>query len=348
VLSHGVPLYIETLTMAQAETERLTEILWGAALSRAVCSVAELGIADQIEAGSPQSIDSLARSTGTHEHSLYRILRFLASHGIFQEKDNRQFDHTPLSHSLRSDAEGSFRAAGQMFHRLFPFWDGLHHSVITGEPGFNQIFKQPVFEYVGKHPELASILDAAMTAIHGHETQAMLEAYDFSGIQILADIGGGNGSLITAVLQRYPKLQGLLFELGHVVERTRENLKAKGVDNRCSVIEGNFFKDLPSGADAYLFRHVIHDWADEQSVQILSNCRRIIPKEGRLLIIEAVVPTGNEPSLAKDFDMVMLGLPGGIERTAEEYEILLKQAGFRLSRIMPTTSVISIVEGKPT
>jgi hypothetical protein len=150
------------------------------------------------------------------------------------------------------------------------------------------------------------------------------------------------------VLQRYPKLQGLLFELGHVVERTRENLKAKGVDNRCSVIEGNFFKDLPSGADAYLFRHVIHDWADEQSVQIRSNCRRIIPKEGRLLIIEAVVPTENEPSLAKDFDMVMLGLPGGIERTAEEYEILLKQAGFRLSRIMPTTSVISIVEGKPT
>jgi O-methyltransferase domain len=333
--------------MARTETEKLTQILWGAGLSRAVCSIAELGIADQIKAGSPQSAKSLAGATGTHERSLYRILRFLASHGIFQETDDCQFDHTPLSHCLRSDSDGSFRAAGQMFHRLFPFWDGLHHSAITGEPGFNQIFKQPVFEYVGTHPEFAPLLDAAMTAIHGHETQAMLEAYDFGAIQLLADIGGGNGSLIAAVLQRYPKLDGLLFELGHVVKRTRENLNTKGIGGRCSVVEGNFFEGMPSGADAYLFRHVIHDWSDEKSVQILANCRQVTPKNGRLLIIEAVVPPGNGPSLAKDFDMVMLGLPGGIERTEEEYKVLLNQAGFQLDSITPTASVISIIEGKP-
>jgi hypothetical protein len=149
------------------------------------------------------------------------------------------------------------------------------------------------------------------------------------------------------VLQRYPKLKGILFDLDHVVGRTREGLKAYGVADRCSFVEGNFFESLPSGADTYLFRHIIHDWSDEQSVQILNNCRKVIPNDGRLLIIEAVVPTGNEPSLAKDFDMVMLVLPGGIERTEEEYRVLLEQSGFQLISVTPTTSVISIVEGKP-
>ncbi len=333
--------------MAQAETEKLTQILWGAALSRAVCTIAELGIADQIEAGSPQSVESLAGATGSHERSLYRILRFLASHGIFQEKGNRQFDQTPLSHCLRSDAEGSFRSAAQMMHRVYPAWDGLHHAAITGDSGFNKVFGQPLFDYVGTHSDLAPIFDAGMTAIHGHETTAMLEAYDFSPIHVLADIGGGNGSLIGAVLQRYVKLKGLLFDLGHVVGRTRESLKAYGVYDRCSVIEGNFFESVPSGADTYLLRHIIHDWTDEQSVQILNNCRKVVPNNGRLLIIEAVVQTGNEPSLAKDFDMVMLTFPGGIERTEEEYRFLLEQANFQLSSITPTASVISVVEGKP-
>ena len=333
--------------MAQAETEKLTRILWSAALSRAVCTIAELGIADQIEPGSPQAVESLARATGTHERSLYRILRFLASHGLFQELGDRQFDHTPLSHCLRSDAEGSFRPAARMLHSIFPSWDGLHHSAITGESGFSKVFGRPVFDYLGTHPDLAPIFDAAMPAIHGHETAAMLEAYDFSTVHFLADIGGGNGSLMSAVLQRYPKLKGLLFELGHVAGRALESLKACGIEGRCSIIEGDFFESVPSGADTYLFRHIIHDWNDEQSVQILNNCRKVIPKNGRLLIVEAVVPVGNEPSLAKDFDIVMLVLPGGIERTEEEYRLLFKQAGFRLSSITPTTSVVSVVEGRP-
>jgi hypothetical protein len=333
--------------MAQAETERLTEILCGAALSRAVCTIAELGIADQIEPGSPQAVESLAEATGTHERSLYRILRFLASYGIFQEKGNRQFDHTPLSRCFRSDAEGSFRSAAQMVHRAYAAWDGLHYAAITGESGFNKVFGQPLFDYLGTHPDLAPIFDAGMTAIHGHETAAMLEAYDLSAVQLLADIGGGNGSLIGAVLNRYPKLRGLLLELGHVAGRARESLKVYGVEGRCSVIEGNFFESVPEGADTYLFRHIIHDWTDEQSVQILNNCRKVIPKNGKLLIVEAVVPTGNESSLAKDFDMVMLVFTGGIERTEEEYRLLFKQAGFQLSSITPTTSLVSIVEGKP-
>jgi SAM-dependent methyltransferase len=333
--------------MAQAETEKLTQILWSAALSRAVCTVAELGIADRIEAGSPQTVESLAEATGTHERSLYRILRFLASHGIFQERGTRRFDQTPLSHCLRSDAEGSFRAAAQMLHRFYPAWEGLHHAALTGDSGFNKVLGQPLFDYIGTHPELGPVFDAGMTAIHGHETKAMLDAYDFSAIDLLADIGCGNGSLIGAALQRYPKLKGLLFDLGHVVGRTRESLKAHGLADRCSVIEGNFFESVPAGADTYLFRHIIHDWTDEQSAQILNNCRKVIPNHGRLLIVEAVVPTGNKPSLAKDFDMAMLVMPGGIERTEEEYRLLLEQAGFGLSSMTPTASVVSVVEGKP-
>ena len=333
--------------MAQAETEKLTQMVFGASLSRAIASIAELGVADQIEPGSPQAAELLAKATGAHERSLYRILRFLASNGIFKEKDSHCFDHTPLSICLRSDAEGSFRPAARIGHRISSFWDGLHHSAITGESGFTKIFGQPLFDYLGTHPDVAPIFDAAMAAIHGHETPAMLDAYDFSSTHVLADIGGGNGSLIAATLRRYPKLKGILFELQHVIERTRESLKAYGVEDRCSLIEGNFFESVPSGADTYLFRHIIHDWSDEQSVLILKHCRKVIPDHGRLLIIEAVVPTGNEPSLAKDFDMVMLVLPGGIERTEVEYRVLLEEAGFQLSSVTPTRSAVSIVEGKP-
>jgi hypothetical protein len=333
--------------MAQAETEQLTRIIFSAALSRALCTVAELGIADLIQPGSPQSVESLASATRTHERSLYRILRFLASHGLFQEKCRRHFDHTPLSQCLRSDAEDSFLAAARLFHHMSPAWDGLHHAALTGEPGFNKVYGKPVFDYVGTHPELGPILDAGMTAIHGHETEAMLDAYDFSDVRVLADIGGGNGSLLASLLQRFPDLKGILYDLGHVVERARKSLRASGVGDRCRVIEGCFFEYVPGGADTYLFRHVIHDWTDEQSNRILSNCRKVISNDGRLLIIEAVVPGGNEPSLAKDFDMTMLTFPGGIERTEMEYRLLLEQAGFRLTTITPTASVVSVIEAIP-
>jgi cyclopropane fatty-acyl-phospholipid synthase-like methyltransferase len=183
--------------------------------------------------------------------------------------------------------------------------------------------------------------------MHGYETAAMIDAYDFGAVRVLADIGGGNGSLIGAVLQRYPKMRGILFDLGHVVGRARENLKKYGVADRCQMIEDSFFETVPAGADAYLFRHIIHDWTDEQSVQILSHCRKVIPEDGRLLLVECVVPEGNEPSLSKDFDMTMLTFPGGVERTESEFRSLFKQASFELASVTPTTTMVSVVEGKP-
>jgi hypothetical protein len=333
--------------MAQQETEQLTRILISAALSRAVCSIAELGVADHIQTGQPQAVEHLAAATKTHEPSLYRILRFMASHGVFQESGNRQFDHTPLSAALRSDAPGSYRAAAQMFHHLFAAWDGLDHSIQTGEPGFNKVYGAPVFDYIPTHPELGPIFDAGMTSLNFYETPAMLDACDFTGISVLADIGGGNGSLISAVLARYPNMKGILFDLGHVVGRAKENLNAAGLAGRCAVIEGNFFQGMPVGADAYLFRHIIHDWTDEQCIQILGHCRKVIPANGRLLIADCVVPAGNAPSLSKEFDITMLTYPGGGERAEPQFRSLLKASGFELKSITATTSIISLIEGIP-
>jgi hypothetical protein len=248
---------------------------------------------------------------------------------------------------LRSDADGSYRAAARLFHRFFPGWDGLDHAVRTGEPGFNKVFGQPVFDYVMGHPDLGPILDAGMTSIHGDETGAMLAAYDFSGIGVLADIGGGNGSLLAGVLQRYPAMHGILFDLGHVIARAGESLKQAGLADRARVVEGSFFEGIPAGADAYVFRHIIHDWTDDQSVAILGHCLSVMPAQGRLLLVECVVPAGNAPSIAKDFDMTMLTFPGGLERTEAEFRALLDRAGFELTSVTPTATMVSVIEGRP-
>ncbi len=251
--------------------------------------MAELGVADFVQTGRPQPVEYLARSSKTHEPSLYRVLRFLASHGIFRETGNRHFDHTPLSAVLRSDAPGSYRAGAQMFHHLFAAWDGLHHSIQTGEPGFNKVFGAPVFDYIQARPEMGPIFDAGMTSLNCYETAAMLDAYDFTSINVLADIGGGNGSLLSAVLARYPHMKGILFDLGHVIGRAKEKLNAAGLAERCCVIEGSFFESIPAAADAYLFRHIIHDWTDELCIQILGHCHKVIPANGKLL--KSITPT---------------------------------------------------------
>ena len=333
--------------MAQQETEHLTRILISAAFSRAVSAIAELGVADLIQSGQPRTVEDLASATKTHEPSLYRTLRFMAGHGLFQETANRHFDHTPLSAALRTDAPGSYRAAAQLFYPVSAAWDGLHHSLQTGDPGFNKVFGAPIFEYIPTHPELGPVFDAADDLHEFLRNGCHVGRLRFRHIGVLADIGGGNGSLISAVLARYPNMTGILFDLGHVVGRARENLKAAGLAGRCNVIEGSFFETIPAGADAYLFRHIIHDWTDEQCIQILGHCRKVIPGDGKLLIVDCVVPAGNAPSLSKNMDITMLTFTGGQERTEAQFRSLLKASGFELKSITPTTSIISVVEGKP-
>lgn len=249
---------------------------------------------------------------------------------------------------MRSDAVDSTRAGWRMFHRILPpALQGLAESLRTGGTPLATGLGQPLFEFLPSHPEDAAIFDEGMTALHGPETAAMLDAYDFSGIGTLADIGGGNGSLLTMTLQKYPGLQGLLCDLRHVIDRATRNLERAGVADRCRVEPVDCFASIPGGADAYLFRHILHDWTDGQSATILGNCRKVIPPTGRLLLVEVVVPAGNGRSLAKDFDFAMLLYPGGRERTEAEYRNLLGTAGFRLTGITPTDSPVSVIEGRP-
>src|SRR5258708_1999027 len=264
--------------------EQMSRMLTGYWVSQALYAAAKLKLADLLKNG-PRTSDELAGPTGTHAPSLYRLLRALASVGVFVEDDRRRFGLTPLAECLRSDVPGSQWAMAVMNgEEHYASWGELLHSVRTGQPAFEKLFGAGVFDFLSRDPEKARIFDEAMVGVHGRETAAMLDSYHFSGVGVLADIGGGNGSLLSAVLKRYPNLRGLLFDLPGVSERARANLASAGLAGRCDVIGGNFFDAVASGADAYLLRHILHDWDDEECVRILKNVRAAMSDGGRLLV----------------------------------------------------------------
>jgi hypothetical protein len=313
-------------------------------VSQAIYVAAKLDLAEQLAAG-PTSAEQLAAATGTHAPSLYRLLRALASVGVFAEEADRKFRLTPLAEPLRESHPDSKRALIVMTgEEHYGAYGELLYSIQTGRPGFEKVYGQPIFDYLGQRPEQAKLFDAAMVSIHGRETLAMIEAYDFSRFGTLADLGGGNGSLLTAVLQKHPRLKGILFDLPHVIERARQNLAAAGLVERCQCASGSFFEIAPPGADAYLMRHIIHDWNDQQCLTILRNIHRAAPASATLLLIESVITPGNEPSFGKLLDLTMLVIPGGKERTEAEYRTLLAAGGFELQRIVPTAAEVSVIE----
>jgi O-methyltransferase domain/Dimerisation domain len=325
----------------------ITEYLTGAWKSQAIYVAAYLGLADQLSAG-PRSSEDLAQATNTHAPSLYRLLRALASIGIFHEVAPHRFALTPLAECLRGDRPDSQRSLALMNgEEHYRSWSELLYCIQTGRTAFEKIYGQPIFAYLAGNPRAAQIFDGAMVGVHGVETPAMIDAYDFSVYGTLVDVGGGNGSLMSAVLHRNAKLKGIVYDRPDVVERARPLLKSADLDARCQLLAGNFFESVPPGGDAYLMRHIIHDWNDEQSLTILANCRKVMPPHGKLLLVESVIPPGNEPFFGKFLDLTMLVLPGGQERTEEEYRILYQKAGFRLDRIVPTRSEVSVIEGVP-
>jgi hypothetical protein len=316
-------------------------------VSQAIYVVAKLRIADLLAEG-PRGVDELAGATGVHARSLYRVLRALASTGVFREEGSRRFALTPTAELLRSDAAESQRPLALMMgEEQYQAYGHLLHTVRTGETAFEAVFGKPIFDYLGEHPEQAATFDAAMTAIHGRETEAMLAAYDLSAIGVLADIGGGNGSTLRGVLRRYPAMNGILFDQAHVVERARSAIAADGLAARCQTVAGSFFDSVPAGADAYLLRHIIHDWDDDKAGLILRHVHRAMGAGARLLVVESVIPADNAPSFGKLLDLTMMVSPGGLERTEDEFRVLLESAGFTLSRIVPTTAEVCVVEGVP-
>jgi ubiquinone/menaquinone biosynthesis C-methylase UbiE len=312
----------------------------------AIHVAAKLKIADHVKSG-PKTAHELAHLTKTQPQALYRLLRALSSVEIFAEDEQGRFGLTPMAECLL-DVHGSQRAVALMMgDEHFTTWGQLLYSIETGKPAFDHIYGKPVFDWLSEHPEAAKIFDAAMTGFHGPETQAMIDAYDYAGVHTLVDIGGGNGTVLTAVLKKHPEIKGILYDLPGVIERAKKNLADAGLAARCQAIAGSFFESAPPGGDAYQMRHIIHDWTDEQCHTILGHIRKVIPKNGKLLVIEMVIKPRNEPQPAKWLDLNMLLIPGGRERTEEEYREMYAKAGFKLERIVPTPTEVSVIEGKP-
>jgi len=322
------------------------QMLFGALMQQSISVAAKLGIADLL-ADQPQTAAELAAKTDTHEPSLYRVLRLLASAGIFAETADHKFELTPISALLREDAPNSLRyfAIMQGEEWLWRTFGELMHSVKTGGTAQAKVHGIGGFEFLAQHPEDAEIFNRAMTNFSLPVVPAIVEAYDFSGVSRLVDIAGGHGILLAGILKANPQVQGVLFDLPSVIEGAGELLEKEGVRSRAEFASGNFFEGVPAGADVYLMKHIIHDWDDERSIKILQNIRSAMNENGKVLICEMVVPEGNEPSPSKILDIQMLVCTGGKERTEDEFRRLLESSGFRLTRIIPTKSPVSVIEG---
>lgn len=325
--------------------EKIARMVTASWVAQAIYVAAKLGIADMLEDG-PRTAEELAEASETHARSLYRLLRALASLGIFSEGEGRQFSLTPMAECLRTVGPGSQRALALMAgEEQYHAWGDLLWSVKTGQTAFDKVYGRPIFDYLAERPEQARIFDAAMTSIHGRETAAFLDAYDLAGVEVVADIGGGNGSTLAGILTRHPALKGILYDLPGVADHASKELDAAGLSGRCEAVGGSFFESVPGGADVYLLRHIIHDWDDEKAKTILKHVHDAMDTGARLLVVETVIPPGNEPSFAKVLDLTMLLIPGGQERTEEEYRALFAAAGFRLTKIVPTAADVSVIEG---
>ena len=325
----------------------LLKMINGYWLTQAVYVAAKLGIADLV-AKEPKTVQAIAASCGTDEKSTYRLLRALASLGLFEEMEDGRFQSTPVGGLLRSDVPGSIRGvalySGDPEH--YRAWGELLYSVQTGERAFDRVFGKRVFDYMAEHPDVARTFDAAMTGYTVEVAGAIADNYDFSAIRKIVDVGGGAGTMLAQILEANPAMTGTLVDLPHVIERARGLLASRGLSGRCELVEGDFFQSVPAGGDAYILKWIIHDWEDERAIMILRNCRRAMSPSARLLLAEAVVPPGNAPDFAKLLDLNMLVMTGGLERSEDEWKKLLQASGFKMEGFQPVHPMVSIIEGR--
>ena len=323
---------------------RLAQMATGFILSRLVYVAASLRLADHLAHG-PKSAGELSGPTGCEAHPLHRFMRTLTNFGILTLGEDERFALTPLGDALRSDAPGLARSsvlmsAGQMSWKA---WEEFQYSVETGKPALDKVFGMPAFDYLAQHPEQARQFSETMVSIHGAEPPAVAEAYDFSSLDVIVDVGGATGNMLAHILARHPRPKGVLFDLPQAMADAPALLRVHGVESRVTLQAGSFFESVPVGGDAYVLSHVIHDWSEDQCLTILGNCRKAMNATSRLLLVELVLREGNLPGFGSA-DMVMMVLTGGAERTAREYATLLARAGLRMTRVVPTSSSASIVE----
>jgi hypothetical protein len=324
----------------------LLQMIVGKWVSSMISTVAHFAIADHLESG-PKTINELAALTKTNQRALYRLLRAAASFGIFIELEDGRFAQTPLSEPLRSNATPCVRNLAMMLRDEFHVnsWQELPWVVETGRPASFKLYGKPMFDYLSEDPSRAVNFNNAMTDMSS-DSAALASAYDFSVFGHLVDMAGGHGMLLAAILEQTPKLRGTLFELPYIIEQAKKAPLLAPFAGRCEFAAGSFLESVPP-ADAYIMKHIIHDWDDERSIRILSNCRKAIRPGGKLLIADQVLPPRNEPGIGKLMDLEMMVLPGGLERTAEEWRELFTASGFKLERIIPTPALQCLIEGSP-
>ena len=324
----------------------LFQMIIGKWISQALGTVVGIGVPDQLARGA-RRCSQIAREAGVSEDGLYRLLRALASVGLFAETADRQFRLTKMGQLLRSDHPESLAGFARFTAHDVTWrpWGKLDYSVTTGMPAFDHVFNEPIFEHFAKNPGASAIFDDAMTSISAVEARATSDAYDFKGIKTLMDVAGGHGLLLATILRRHKAMRGVLFDLPHVAAGAAATFTRAGISGRVRVETGDFFKELPAGADAIILKHILHDWDDESATRILQSCHRALGQEGKVLIVDPVVPPRSTPHYGKLLDLEMLVLtPRGRERTKTEYTKLLRGAGFRLSRVVATNTPLSIVE----
>jgi O-methyltransferase/methyltransferase family protein len=325
---------------------QMLQVISGFWVARSIYVLAKLGIADMIK-DAPLTADQLAGATGSHGPSLFRLLRALAAVGIISQDEQNRFGATPLSDTLRSDVQGSLRAfaMSELGEEHYPAWGELLYSVQTGGIAFNKAFGEPVFDFFATHPENARVFNDAMSGMTAQANQALHAAYSFAGSKKIMDVGGGHGGLISSILQKNPQMKGVVFDAPQVIEGAEAKIAGSEIADRCQLVGGDFFQSVPSGADTIVLKWIIHDWNDEQSVAILRNCHGALPDNGKLILVEAVVPEASEMHFSKFIDLNMLVMTGGRERTEKEFRRLYEDSGFKLTRIVPTESPFSVIEG---
>ena len=328
---------------------RMLQLLNAGLTAQALHVVAALGIADRL-AGGPAAIDDLAVATGAHRPSLYRLLRMLVGVGVFREEGEGLFALTPFGETLCSEGLGSVRDWALYVGAPEPWtaWGRLRETVMTGKSGFVLAHGLSTYEYMVRHPELGAPFDRWMTRQSDQHNEAVVAAYDFSAFRTVAEVGGGQGSTLAAILRGNPSVRGILLDQSQVVAGAEPVLRAARVADRCEVIGGDMLQGVPGGADGYVVKRVLMIWGDEPAIQVLRHCAEALPEQGRVLVVEMVMPPGNEPSPARSFDLLMLlANEEGRVRTEAEFRDLFAAAGLRLARIIPTASPNFILEGVP-
>ena len=325
--------------------EAVLQMAMSFSVSQSIFAAAQLGIADLLKDG-PKYCDELATATNTHSESLYRLLRALVSVGIFTEIQPKQFQLNPLADCLQDNSPNSVRNFLMLrAEQDYACWGNLMYSLRTGKSAFEHTYGMPRYQYNKQNPALAELFDRGMKELSTMSDTAVVAAYDFSSVKKLVDIGGGQGSLLATILKQYP-IEGILFDQSKTIENAKHLYETENLMERCKLVPGNFFESVPAGADAYLLRNIIHNWDAEKAVKILKNCHQAMGGQGKLLIVETII--SKNPSWRRWFkDLTMLVMQAsGRERTTEELSKLFEMAGFKLTRVIPTTLELSIIEGQ--